>query len=129
VRVDLDHRSVAERFFAPAEKAELHSVGDSELHEWFFLCWTAKEAVTKAHGAGLSLPLDSFEVSARPNDKPRLVWRSNIDLADNWRLETLRPKSDVIGALAVRGDPWRLVSFDRWQPVPGSPAAEVGVRC
>jgi len=105
VRRDIDYRGLAERFFAPGERAALGRVADDDLPERFFACWTRKEAVVKAHGAGLSLPLDTFEVSIQPVAEPPIVWASP-DPAERWRLLSLTPQAGFIGALAVEGAPW-----------------------
>jgi 4'-phosphopantetheinyl transferase len=104
VRHDIDHRALARRFFTPGEQVQLLQADETALAEWFFACWTRKEAVVKAHGAGLSLPLESFEVSAGPDDvAPRLDWRPGSGAPGPWRLETFRPRPGHIGSLAVRG--------------------------
>lgn len=51
---------VAHRWFAPAELADLTSLGPSAREDRFFVYWTLKEAYMKARGLGLALPLDAF---------------------------------------------------------------------
>lgn len=63
----VDHLGLARRYFHPHEVAAIER--DSDPQAAFFRIWTLKEAVVKALGTGLSLPLDEFEVSiagARP---------------------------------------------------------------
>lgn len=109
VRGDIDHRALAGRFFAPAERDALEGVSEAALPAWFFACWTRKEAVVKAHGAGLSLPLDSFEVSVDPNAVPQLAWRSGDGSTGAWQLETFRPRPGFVASLAILGEPASIV--------------------
>lgn len=60
----LDHLDLARRYFHPNETTLIGSLPrpDEQLQA-FFRIWTLKEAIVKALGVGLSIPLDSFEVS------------------------------------------------------------------
>lgn len=55
---------LAGRFFAVAEHAALVALPEGERLAGFFRLWTAKEAVVKAIGCGLSCDPRSFDVSA-----------------------------------------------------------------
>lgn len=57
----IDHLDLARRYFHPDEVATIER-NDDPLQA-FFRIWTLKEAVVKAIGLGLSLPLDGFAVS------------------------------------------------------------------
>lgn len=60
----LDHLDLARRYFHPNEVSAIEAVkaADEQLLA-FFRIWTLKEAVVKAIGKGLSIPLDTFDVS------------------------------------------------------------------
>lgn len=59
----LDHLDLARRYFHPNEVAAIEGVRSTEEQLMaFFRIWTLKEAVVKAIGKGLSIPLDTFEV-------------------------------------------------------------------
>jgi 4'-phosphopantetheinyl transferase len=66
----------------------------------FFQCWTRKEAVVKALGGGLSIPLDSFEVTVEP-DVPARVVRFAGWTRPQWSLLHLAPTAEIIGAVAA----------------------------
>jgi 4'-phosphopantetheinyl transferase len=97
---------VAKRFFSTREVASLSSLEGSESWSaWldgFYRCWTRKEAILKAEGAGLRTPLDSFDVSLLPDEPAALLdARPEAKLTSSWHLVHLSPAAGVIGALAV----------------------------
>jgi len=104
LRADFNHMELAEHFFSAKERAELSTVPLAMRSRAFFLCWTRKEAFIKAHGEGLSLPLDRFDVSLRPGEPARLVaTRAGLEAPDQWSLFNLEPEPDYLAALAVQG--------------------------
>jgi 4'-phosphopantetheinyl transferase len=109
MRSDFDHLGLAERFFSAREQAELSALPLAIRPQAFFLCWTRKEAFIKAHGEGLSLPLDHFDVSLTPGEPARLVaTRAGLEAPDQWSLFKLEPAPDYLAALAVRGQGYEL---------------------
>jgi len=63
---------IASRLFTPAEAENIAAAPEHDRDLAFFLCWTRKEAFSKALGKGLSLPLDQYRVSCRPGAPARL---------------------------------------------------------
>ena len=68
-RVDVEervpHRNLAELIeavFGPNEKHELAAASNRDRLHLFFRLWTMKEALSKAHGMGLSLDVSRFEI-------------------------------------------------------------------
>ena len=57
-----DAVELATEFFSQREVAAIRSCPESSRSRAFLAMWTRKEAVVKAIGTGLSLPLDSFEL-------------------------------------------------------------------
>lgn len=108
--------AVAERFFGPAERAELAGFPPEDWPMGFFRCWTRKEAVVKACGPGLSMPLDSFDVTL--GEEAALTRIDGGDPAD-WHLLSLGLGPRFYGAVAVetRGRPVRLHWREGRRPV------------
>ncbi len=57
---------LAQRFFCETEYQLLASTSQSDQAKEFFRLWTAKEAVLKAIGEGISGGLDQFAITAEP---------------------------------------------------------------
>jgi len=109
IRENLDCDLLAQRYFSPAERIALAALPLSERCSGFFRCWTRKEAYIKAHGAGLSLPLDSFDVSiARGEQKALLATRPDAGEAAHWSLREIDAGEDYAAALSVKGHGWVL---------------------
>lgn len=81
-------RDVAEHFFSEPERAAIAAAGVDARDERFIGIWTGKEACTKALGAGLSMPLDTFSVTLPPTG----TGRGRLSgLPGEWALEYLPP--------------------------------------
>jgi 4'-phosphopantetheinyl transferase len=106
---------IAERFFSARERASLHAVVAELKHQAFFNCWTRKEAYIKAHGEGLSLPLDQFDVSLAPGEPAALLaTRGDPGEAMRWSLQALTPGPGYVAAVAVEGQGWHLTCW-QWR--------------
>ncbi len=96
---------VAERFFSPTEVGQLRSLPAARRPRAFLACWTRKEAFLKARGDGLSLALDSFDVTLAPDAPPALVrtaWCG--EEPGRWQIDDLSDaREGYVAALARRG--------------------------
>ena len=99
IRAGVEREGIAERFFSPGEVAALRAAPVEERDEAFFRCWTRKEAYVKARGGGLSIPLDSFEVTL---GRERAALSRASD-SEGWTMAALEPAPGYAGALVVEG--------------------------
>ena len=112
IRMDMDHEKIARRFFSQAEYNELSVIPHEKKAIAFFNCWTRKEAYIKAHGLGMSLPLNSFDVSFASNEPAVLrATRPDSSEASKWTLLSLNVHPEHAGALAIDG---RKMKFRYW---------------
>lgn len=104
---------LAERFFSPREAAALRALPSPRRRQGFFAGWTRKEAFIKALGSGLSLALDSFDVSLDPDAPPELLeLRGDAQAAGSCRVVALDPAPGYAGALVAQGHDWTLQCWD-----------------
>ncbi len=62
IRSTVDVEGMAARFFSPAERAALASLGPAQRPAAFFQCWTRKEAYVKGTATGLTVPITTIDV-------------------------------------------------------------------
>lgn len=96
--------AIAARYFSPDEAAAIEAAA-SPAHALsaFIGVWTRKEAVLKALGVGLTVPLRSFSVTVPP-ETPRIVTADDPRLAPEcWALADLAPITGCAGAVALSG--------------------------
>jgi 4'-phosphopantetheinyl transferase len=106
-RDDVDHVAISERFFSPAERRALEREPAERRSRAFFEIWTRKEAFVKARGGGLTIALDSFDVSL--GEPARLLRIAGLsEVADVARLETLPAPDGYCAAIAILGRGGRL---------------------
>lgn len=87
------HRSLdelIEAVFSPNERHELAAASNRDRLHLFFRLWTMKEALSKAHGMGLSLDVSRFEI---PHDMRHGATSGSVRFAGmpgaGWRLEDI----------------------------------------
>jgi 4'-phosphopantetheinyl transferase len=120
IRPEIAGEDIAKRYFSTREVDELNRLSPELRTEGFFHCWTRKEAYVKAQGDGLSIPLESFDVSLTPGLPAEL----NSADRSQWSLRSFAPAPDYVGAIIAEGSSWQLryLSFAHREdhPVPTS---------
>ena len=107
VKCEFDCVEIAKGFFSTYELAQLRALPPSERELGFITCWTQKEAYIKAQGMGLSLDLDSFDVSLDPKKPAELLSvRDDPTQVERWKLHTFSPFRGYISTLAAEGQAW-----------------------
>ena len=97
------------KIFAAKEAEILRSLSEHQKQQAFFNCWTRKEAYVKACGAGLSQPLNQFEVSLIPGEPAKLLSIAGLkEAAANWQLQDLKAVDGYAGAIALSGKDWQI---------------------
>jgi 4'-phosphopantetheinyl transferase len=97
LRPEIASEEIATRYFSTREQKELLSLPPALRVEGFFNAWTRKESYIKAHGKGLQIPLESFDVTLAPGH-PAALHSSD---ADRWRIYSFAPAENFAAALTV----------------------------
>jgi 4'-phosphopantetheinyl transferase len=87
-------------FFSEAERQDIWSRRRSERVATFFEYWTAKEACIKAHGGGLSIPLNEFTVRFLEDSRNAKVETHSFSALSNWKIQMLEVGAFFRAALA-----------------------------
>jgi 4'-phosphopantetheinyl transferase len=97
---ETDALEIAKHSFAESEYLELSAIAEpDQLRRAFFRCWTRKEAIVKADGRGLSLPLTSFQVPVeQPAYATPVAIREDASSSDSVYYVTDIPLGDEIAA-------------------------------
>jgi 4'-phosphopantetheinyl transferase len=120
VRDQVDSKAIIERYFSARERSALLSLPEDVRTAAFYACWTRKEALVKALGAGLSSPLANFSVTTNPNRAPALEeMRGDTTAGRQWLLADVPVAEGYQAALAVE----QSLAPGRWNPANRSPAA------
>lgn len=114
-----DWERLASTVFSPRELEALRSLPEHERQSAFYVCWTRKEALIKATGHGLHVPLDQFDVSLGPGEPARLLGVRAVPSAmtdlTRWDLRDVPPIPGYAAALAIE---WRncKTAYWSWSP-------------
>lgn len=103
---DTDKQDIAARFFSPRENAYLAGLSQPEKTISFYRLWSRKEALLKAIGKGLFIPLSSFTVSL--HDEKETITLEN----ETWSLHTLPHYLGYQSAVASNQDKIQICHWD-----------------
>jgi len=125
VGIDIEHirpfsdaDEFAERFFSQQEKELIKSLTDEKKWEAFFKLWTCKEALLKATGSGLTVPLNEAVISLGSNGSAQLTSiGGDVEQAARWHLETFKPVADYQAAVILEGHAGQLIFQEFNHPI------------
>ena len=96
----VEYLDLAERFFSQDEFEAIAAYPEKSLPHAFFRCWTSKEAIIKAKGEGLSIPLDSFSVSLNSDGIQKIDLSSKERGSSTWMLAPIEVNESCLASLA-----------------------------
>jgi 4'-phosphopantetheinyl transferase len=111
---ETDALEIARNSFTPNEFRLIEQAGDpADQRRAFFRCWTRKEAVMKADGRGLSIPLSAIEVPVADQavSTPVRIAESGLGGSELWFVTDLALGDGIAGALAVSLPKLRLRAY------------------
>ncbi|MDX9974005.1 MAG: 4'-phosphopantetheinyl transferase superfamily protein [FCB group bacterium] len=112
LRENIELESMADRYFSDYETEILLGLPPHQRVRAFFTCWTRKEAYIKAHGDGLSMPLDTFSVTLAPEEPAALLTCDDPDQLDRWELHDLTVPEPYAAALVTSGKRAQITYID-----------------
>ena len=93
---------VAKRMFSETEYRQLESLQGRQQLEYFFACWTLREAYVKAIGIGISFPTRKLLFSAGADDRISIDFADDIDdHPENWQFDRVYAGKDHVAAVAL----------------------------
>lgn len=93
-----DYHGVASSCLAPHERTTIEKLTAAAYRVRFVELWTLKEALTKAIGLGLRMPLNELSLCFAGNTRVRLAGDDG-----QWQFLLAEPAPDVRMGLAIRG--------------------------
>lgn len=115
IRMGIASHVIVRQYFSPAEVEELQSLPNEEDRvNAFFVGWSRKEAYIKAHGLGLALPLESFDVSFTEKQPFLRATRPDAEEAKKWTLRTIEIDSAYKAAMCVENTNELTYRFWAW---------------
>ena len=97
-----DYEEIIENFFSEKEKHLCHYQHERNKIDSFYLLWTKKEALVKAFGAGLIIPLSSFNVSLLDSEIVTLpAVEGFFDNKSRWQVNVIDFSTDFKACWAI----------------------------
>ena len=95
---------IADRYFFGSEAEMIRAAPEADRRALFFFLWTAKEAVIKAQGGGLSVPLDAFRVVPLQDRLARVETFDTSHVDTGWFVHLLPCAQGWSAALAAKSE-------------------------
>ncbi|MGH3328523.1 MAG: 4'-phosphopantetheinyl transferase family protein [Streptomycetales bacterium] len=113
LRPDRDHLVLADHVLSPFERCALRRLPKVDQPAGFLRYWTRKEAVLKASGDGLAVPLTTLVVSAADEPPRLLTWTAQPPFDEPVQLSDLCPGYGYVACVALlTRTPHRVVERD-----------------
>jgi 4'-phosphopantetheinyl transferase len=111
----VDTEAVGDFTLSDREREAFRRLDPGDRQKGFLQCWIQKEAYLKAIGQGLHVSPATVEVCFAPGERAGLKSiAGNSPAAARWFVDIVTPREGYMGAVAIRGSPWRveMTAFD-----------------
>ncbi|MBX9586653.1 MAG: 4'-phosphopantetheinyl transferase superfamily protein [Gammaproteobacteria bacterium] len=97
---DLSTLDIGRRFFHPLEYDQLKNASPEQQHEFFYRCWTGKEAFLKTKGHGVANHLQSFALDFQDSKNTHIIFASDeLKEFNDWHVYTYNPSDHFLSTI------------------------------
>lgn len=106
IKKDISTLEIAQRFFHPLEYDQLKNAIPEQQTEFFYRCWTGKEAFLKTTGLGVANYLQSFALDIQDPNITRLIYTSDeLKEFEKWHVYIDKPSNDYLSTIVSTIEP------------------------
>lgn len=103
-----------ERYFSPKEQMAIAAQPPKQQESWFYYYWTAKEALTKATGQGIS-DLSTIELDV--TSQAVIATYHHLSSEIRWQVQCLQPQFEYAAAIAYSALQPQTLLFLDWKMI------------
>jgi 4'-phosphopantetheinyl transferase len=110
IKPDVNALEITKRFFHPLEFEQLQKIPPEKRQDYFYLCWTGKEAYVKTKGLGIANHLKAFALDFTNMNALKIIFANEeVKEFKDWHVQTFQPSNHYLSTIVSTITPSEVI--------------------